>query len=725
MVEIGKLDDKTVELENAKTDFARQKRAPLLNLARSKGRRASKKYWSFVTNKLRKSGDIPSVVDSQTGALVHEPEEISKEIRRYLVNIFSGHDTNPCTEENSETTVEQGCRDAEPSKRSSSYGSHNLSGTCSSSFPSSSPDAEPSKKPVRGLDHNQHPRSLEGGSVDPAVDPQGFLDQPFSLEEIKSIINNLKCGKAAGHDEIPNEALKGAPESFLRNLRLLYNRVKDQSEVPRAWKRGRVVLIFKSGDENNITNYRPITVLTSISSTYSKLLDKRLRVIVENQNTLGESQNGFRKDRSGEDSAFVLHTILWKAAAKQKKTHLAFLDVAKAYDTVDRDVLWTKLKKLGIGGKFLKSLQNLYNGDHVTCCSNGTTTHPVFLGRGLRQGCSLSPILFALYIVDLSREVHASNLGVTLRNICVSILLFADDIVLISNSPEGLRHLQEIVQKHVKELKMKLSVKKSKVMSCSSDLWEILDEDEIIGCLEKVLRFKYLGIETCLSPAKTSAAMMRRATNRASSYKGTCMRLAYDGPDVVDLALSIWNNIAIPSLLFGCEFIPFSSHAIQSISRTQSSIGKFTLGLPVCAPNVASTALLGIKPFKQLLFSAQLKFFVKVFNQPEERWSRDALMENILGGWRSPYIDLLSSIKSEVGMFNWPSSFKEVDLILEHHFLSVTNKEIKRLDLPALEPLTKRRRMDHVNESTNSEVYRNSKILSRTPYSSYIFYIVR
>ena len=313
----------------------------------------------------------------------------------------------------------------------------------------------------------------------------------------------------------------------------------------------------------------------------------------------------------------------------------------------------------------------------------------------------------------------------TLRNICVSILLFADDIVLISNSPEGLRHLQEIVQKHVKELKMKLSVKKSKVMSCSSDLWEILDEDEIIGCLEKVLRFKYLGIETCLSPAKTSAAMMRRATNRASSYKGTCMRLAYDGPDVVDLALSIWNNIAIPSLLFGCEFIPFSSHAIQSISHTQSSIGKFTLGLPVCAPNVASTALLGIKPFKQLLFSAQLKFFVKVFNQPEERWSRDALMENILGGWRSPYIDLLSSIKSEVGMFNWPSSFKEVDLILEHHFLSVTNKEIKRLDLPALEPLTKRRRMDHVNESTNSEVYRNSKILSRTPYSSYIFYIVR
>ena len=65
-----------------------------------------------------------------------------------------------------------------------------------------------------------------------------------------------------------------------------------------------------------------------------------------------------------------------------------------------------------------------------------------------------------------------------MRKICVSILLFADDIVLISNSPEGLRQLLAIVQKHVKDLNLKLSVKKSKVMSCCSDLWELLDEDE-------------------------------------------------------------------------------------------------------------------------------------------------------------------------------------------------------------------------------------------------------
>ena len=355
MVEIGKLDDKTEELEVAKARFGRQRRAPLLNLARQKGRRASKKFWSFINNKLRKSGDIPSIVNSQTGALVHSPEDISQEIRRYLVKIFSGHDQNPHSEETeediivSDQRVPQNCHDVNPSKKSrlDSFlippdASHN-SGHIDCH------DVDPSKKSTSSSSNfSSTAKSKSAGSpdVDPSKNPQGgdsvpedFLDRPFTPDEVKSVINTLKDGKAAGHDHIPNEALKNAPDSFLRHLIVLFNRVKDQSTVPRAWKRGRVVLIHKSGDEADIMNYRPITVLTCMSSTFSKTLDKRLRVVVENKNILGESQNGFRKGRSGEDSAFVLHSILWKASAKKKKTHLAFLDVAKAYDSVNRQAL--------------------------------------------------------------------------------------------------------------------------------------------------------------------------------------------------------------------------------------------------------------------------------------------------------------------------------------------------------------------------------------------------
>ena len=679
MVARQKLDAKTDELESAKAKFARQRRGPLLKLARCKGRRAQRKYWSFVSEKFRNSGDISSLEDKQSGALLYEPEEISLEIRGYLVKIFSGHDVDPHIDLDTgeEEDVEGGLED--------------------DGVPQGDRDHEYGVKDQAFLPNS-------GDDVDSATDPAGFLDRPITIAEVKSILQSLQPGKAAGHDGVINEALKQAPESFHRHLTMLYNRVKDQSLVPKSWKRGRVVLVHKSGSESDINNYRPLTVLTCMNATYSKLLNSRLTEVVERHRILGEAQNGFRKGRSGTDSAFVLNSILWKSMSKRKKTHLAFLDLAKAYDSVDRDVLWEKLRKLGFGGKFLKSLQSMYKGDYVTCQTNGATTNPVYLGRGLRQGCSLSPILFALYIVDMSRDLQASNLGILLRKVCVSVLLFADDILLISDSADGLRLLRDIVQRHVSSLKMKLSITKSKVMSSSHDVWELMEGEDVVGCLEKVLKFKYLGVETCLSPVKSASAMMKRATSLANKYRSTCIRLGRDGPDVVDLAMSLWCNIAMPSLLFGTECMRFSEQVIGEISRQQSSVGKFTLGLPSCAPNVSTPAILGLKSFKEQLYSLQLKYFVRLFNQPDDRWSKDALLDNIFGGWTSPYLNLLASIRNEVGMIRWPVSSKEVDIVLEHHFLKETNMEVERLSLPALEPLTKRRRMDHVNESLESQV---------------------
>ena len=198
--------------------------------------------------------------------------------------------------------------------------------------------------------------------------------------------------------------------------------------------------------------------------------------------------------------------------------------------------------------------------------------------------------------------------------------------------------------------------------------------------------------------------MMKRASSLANKYRGTCIRIGHDGPDVVDLALSLWCNIAMPSLLFGSECIRFSEQTIGDISRQQSTVGKFTLGLPTCAPNVSTPAILGIKSFREKLYSTQLKYFVRLFNQPEDRWSKDALLDNIFGGWNSPYLNHLASVRREVGMDRWPVNMKEVNIALDYHFLKETNNEIERLSLPALEPLAKRRRMDHVNESLDSQV---------------------
>ena len=734
-----RLAEKSEELEKTKALFYRQKRKPLLNLAKCRSRAGRKRFWDFVSRKNHKRSDIDSLQDQSTGILKNSPEEISEEVQKYLETIFSSHEAinqqvpgvglgpptaGPSTSGHSSRHHPQ---DAPPtsaaqvqevgfgpptagsatSDHSSLHQPHEATPTSAAQFSGvgfGSPSAGPATR-----DHEYGLKTdarlpPDGHGIDPSVNPQGFLNRPFTYAEVSSIINKLKGGKAAGHDDIVNEALKEAPESFVHMLTTLFNRVQEQSEVPAAWKRGRVVLIHKKGAKHEVNNYRPLTVLTSMNSVFSKTMNARLSEVVERHRLLGEVQNGFRKGRSGGDSAFILNTILWKSSSKQKKVHVSFLDLQKAYDSVDRQVLWSKLRKLGIGGKFLDSLTSLYSGDFVTSTVNGVTTNPVFLGRGLRQGCSLSPLLFALYVVDMSRELAASKLGVLLKKICISVLFFADDIVLIAKTPEGLRKLHHIVQNHCLSLNMKLSTSKSKVMSSCSDAWEVFEEEEIVGCLEKVLSFRYLGVETHLHPYQAAKAMRKRATQISNRYRGACMRVARDGPDIVDLAASLWTSIAIPSMLYGCETVPFTNQALLEISRHQASIGKFSLGLPPCAPNVSAEIILGIKPFKQVLYTAQLKFYVRLSLQDEDRWAKDALWDNLEGGWSSPYVQLLIDIKNEVGMRRWPRNAREVDIVLDNHFLLKTNQEIERLSLPAITPLTKRARMEHVDESFGSQV---------------------
>lgn len=278
-------------------------------------------------------------------------------------------------------------------------------------------------------------------------------------------------------------------------------------------------------------------------------------------------------------------------------------------------------------------------------------------------------------------------------------------MALVARSAEGLRALLGIVQRHCRDLGMALSYPKCMVLSSYKDVWEMFDGGEVVGCLHKVIQCKYLGVETCLSPSRGALAMRRRALSLASRYKATCLRVARDGPDIVDLAMTLWCNVALPSILFGCECVPFTVSAIEEINRHQTSVGKFALGLPGCAPNVSSAAILGVRSFQQELYSRQLKFMVRLMGQSSDRWSKDAYLDHLLGGWPSPYIRYMARVRDEVGMLRWPSSVKHVDIVIEHHFLSRTNKELRRLELPALQSVPKRARLAYVNESTASKVW--------------------
>ena len=220
--------------------------------------------------------------------------------------------------------------------------------------------------------------------------------------------------------------------------------------------------------------------------------------------------------------------------SEKEHPHMAFIDLVKAYDMVDRNILWDKLSGFGLGGEFLASLKSIYSGDSVQAVVNGVTTRPIYLRRGLRQGCSLSPILFALYVADMGQAISLSSEGFRVGNILVSGLFFADDLVLVAREPDGLARLLALTKKHADLLRMEINTGKDKSEVISpdgreGDLWQVLDDNGgAVLSLRQVLKYKYLGTTTMGSMHKIGLEKQKECIQKAQKYKGSCIYMFRD-----------------------------------------------------------------------------------------------------------------------------------------------------------------------------------------------------
>ena len=283
--------------------FARKQvqRTNVLRLCSGNSIEAKRKFWSYVTRTVRQSGEIEAVV-SDSGSIVTSLEDINFQVERHLIKVFNGSLT-PITSSNN----------------------HNMEGDHTYSKPmptSTNADHSYCSSPSPKLPSSDHTKRISS-------DPSGWLDKDFSFKEVSYAIKKLKCGKAVGLDGIPNDFLINAGKKFWLFLVTLFNKVKKEGVLPPEWNQGKVTLIHKKGQRENLGNYRPITVINSLSGLYSRLLNERLSSVVEKHKLIGEYQNGFRKGRTAVDNSFVLNTILSKQKYLNKKVHMAFIDLVK------------------------------------------------------------------------------------------------------------------------------------------------------------------------------------------------------------------------------------------------------------------------------------------------------------------------------------------------------------------------------------------------------------
>ena len=223
--------------------------------------------------------------------------------------------------------------------------------------------------------------------------------------------------------------------------------------------------IPKKGNAKECSNYRTIALFSHASKVLLKILQARLQQYVNCE--LLDVQAGFRKGRGTRDQIANICWIMEKAREFQKNIYFCFIDYAKATDCVDHNNLWEILKKMGIPDHLTCLLKNLYAGQEATVRTGHGTTDCFQIGKGVHQGCILSPCLFNFYAEYIMRNsgLEEAQAGIKIAGRNINNLRYVDDTTLMAESKEELKSLLMKVRVESEKVGLKLNIQKAKIMA--------------------------------------------------------------------------------------------------------------------------------------------------------------------------------------------------------------------------------------------------------------------
>ena len=368
---------------------------------------------------------------------------------------------------------------------------------------------------------------------------------PVNERDVLNTVGECKAKASEDVDNLSMHIIKHIINSVTEPFTHICNLSFENGVVPDLMKISKIVPLFKSGEKNDFTNYRPVALLPQFSKILEKLFCKRLTEFIDKYKLISDSQYGFRSNRSTSLAILDLIEELTSALDDNKYTIGVFIDLRKAFDTIDHGLLLKKMEHLGIRGVVNNWLSSYLNNRKQYVEINNVSSDLQNIICGVPQGSVLGPILFIMYINDIC---NASDL--------LKMVLFADDTNLFRSSYD-LNSLCEQVSVELSKLnnwfnvnKLSLNVSKTNfIVFCGKK--EIKDINIKINNenIERVYSTKFLGV--IIDSKLTWKDHIHKLKTRLSK----CISILYKCNSVIEISTlrTLYCSLFLPHINYCCE----------------------------------------------------------------------------------------------------------------------------------------------------------------------------
>ena len=453
--------------------------------------------------------------------------------------------------------------------------------------------------------------------ADSTLDFTDYLNNPtehhfnfntITESETLSIINKLKNKNSSGKDEISNKLLKSIKDEIAKPLTIIINQSLKTGVFPDALKIAKFKPLYKKGDNFCLNNYRPISLLPTISKIFERVMFTQLYSYLNANNLLSEQQYGFRSHHSTELAYVKLVDYITTEMdnIKKIKTPTAiFLDLSKAFDTLNFNILLNKLQYYVIDGISLSLIRSYLTDRFQYVQFENSESDLLEIKTGIPQGSILGPLFFSIMINDL---VNSSNK--------FKFLMYADDITIyfnledfpIENKELLINNELEKVNKWLKLNKLAVNVDKTKSMLFHKRRpvtpIQFSMNNRIIDVVQY---FNYLGIMLDADMSwKTHVAMVR---NKLSRINGILHRLKYIYPQ--SILITLYKSLFVPHINYGSLLWGHTGGALDKIQKKAVRTITYSNCIAHSEPLLKELNLLKVKDLFEL---KNLKFLFKLYH---------------------------------------------------------------------------------------------------------------